>query len=119
MALFPSPIGKGSIQASVTATIEGRTRHVNQGFFVVRSLMAAGITGYLAVEDPAATLQSHHFTLVGSYLALSLVLLLIPKPDAIWVSRLSAALDLGFILLLRHAYGLEVFVDANATIMRP
>lgn len=106
------------VRTNVDAYLGDRRGELNHWFFVLRTVFALGLAGYLFVTAfvEGSAFAPYLEVLLG-YVALNGIVRLFSPRCPICVTWIYASIDVGFILLLRHVYTLELFADPNATLV--
>ncbi|MEX0746401.1 MAG: HAMP domain-containing sensor histidine kinase [Rhodothermales bacterium] len=106
------------IAGSVDRFIRERRGHLDRWFFAIRTTLGLGAAGYLSV-DALQDLEgvSEIMLVLATYVALNTVTWAYSGKSGTHARWIYMAIDLAFVLVLRHAFVFEVLVDANATMV--
>ena len=101
----------------VRAYLAGGRSQVDRSFLAVRLGLGLCVLGYMLIDALHAAAPTAPFVLVASYVAVHGVLWAARATTASYTRWVFAGLDLGFVLLLRHAFLLELTADPNTTMV--
>lgn len=105
------------VEHDVRAFLKERYSQTDHWFFLVRMVLTLGVSGYFVVDvlsfsDGLPT----SLLLLSGYAILNLLIWAVAEKRISYTRWLYAALDLTFLLLLRHLVLFELFLDPNATL---
>jgi signal transduction histidine kinase len=106
------------VRVDVYAFLRERRVQMDRWFIMVRATVGLGIVGYLSIDAMGASgYLPMAMTAIVVYLLANAAVWYAGGPDFRYARWLFAALDLSFLLVLRHVFQFEALVDLNATMV--
>lgn len=106
------------VRTDVHAFLRERRSQMDRWFIMVRATVGLGVVGYLSIDAVGASgAMPGAMTAVLAYLFANAGAWFVGGPAFPYARWIFAALDIAFLIVLRHVFLFEALVDVNATMV--